>query len=943
MSLSAGTRIGPYEVQAPLGAGGMGEVYRARDAKLARDVALKILPAEFALDPDRLARFTREAQVLASLNHQNIAGIYGFEEGPAVAFAADAAMAPKEAGHCTHALVLEFVDGPTLADRIAQGPLSIDDALPIARQIADALEAAHEQGIIHRDLKPANIKVRPDGTVKVLDFGLAKLAQATGPRPQASVSALTLSPTITTPAITQVGMIMGTAAYMSPEQAKGREADKRSDIWAFGCVLFEMLTGTRTFAGDDVSDTLAAVLRADPDWNALPASTPRAIRTLLRRCLEKDRRRRLADAADARLEIEEALTSPHDEPDRGAKQPKRLWQSRPSVIAATAFVLGGLMVGLTMWLQSPRESPVVSRLTLPLGDKAFLETGNPVLAISRDGRRVVFAADRRLYLRSLTEFDARPIPGTDVPAGQVAAPVFSPDDQAIAFVSGRPATMKRISANGGTAVTICEGCGALGTMSWDGQSIVFIQAGQGVPTGFAGERASQGSHRVMRVAADGGEPQLLLTITDGLPFNLNVLPGGKAVLFGLIPAKTSAVLEGSVSDAQIVVQSLDAAHRRTVIATGSAPRYVPTGHIVYARQGVLFAKRFDPDRLEATGEEVPVIEGVRRAVFVGGTSTTSAYFDVSEAGSLVYVPGPVTIAPQYDLAVLDPKTGVQPLKLTPNAYEFPRVSPDGRWIAVGVNDQRSANIWIYDRSGANAVRRLTDMGKNRFPVWSPDGLWVAFQSDREGDPVLFRQRADGSGNAERLTKPDPGTSHVPDTWSPDGRTLLFDRVTDSERTLWALSLNDKTSARVGDIGGLAPLDATFSPNGRWLAYRSVGSEGLSVSVAPFPATGSKFLVGPGMHPVWSRDGKTLYTRRMTTGEFLATPVTSEGAFSFGVAQQLPITFVERQSASTARNHDITPDGKFIGVIAVGESQVNPSHQINLVVNWFEELKQKLPR
>jgi Tol biopolymer transport system component len=327
---------------------------------------------------------------------------------------------------------------------------------------------------------------------------------------------------------------------------------------------------------------------------------------------------------------------------------------------------------------------------------------------------------------------------------------------------------------------------------------------------------------------------------------------------------------------------------------------------------------------------------------VGGTTTSTAYFDVSDTGALVYVPGPPTTATPYGLGLLDPKTGVELLKVPTNPYEFPRVSPDGRWIAVGIANSRFANIWIYDRSGASAIRQLTFAGKNRYPLWAPDSRSIGFQSDRDGDIALFRQSADGNGNAERLTTPDKGTSHVPDSWSADGRTILFEVATGTEYTLWALSLTDRTTTRVGDYRSPTPLDATFSANGRWIAHRTVANEGPGVAVEPFPPTGSTFLIGEGIHPVWAPDGKTLFVRRMVTGEFLSTPVTTEGAFTFGTAQQLPRTFIERQSGSTARNHDITPDGKFVGVVATEESQVNPSRQINLVTNWFEELKQKLP-
>ena len=431
-----GRQLGPHRILSLLAIGGMGEVYRARDTRLNRDVAIKVLPEQLALDPDRLARLKREAQVLASLNHPNIAAIYGFEEADGV-----------------QALVLELVEGPTLADRIARGRIPLDEALPIARQIAEALEAAHEQGIIHRDLKPANIKVRDDGTVKVLDFGLAKALEPAG----VASSTASLSPTITTPAMTQTGIILGTAAYMSPEQAKGKPADKRSDLWAFGCVLYEMLTGARAFGGEDISDTVAAVLRDEPDWRALPAGTPASIRRLLRRCLEKDRRRRLADAADARLDLDEAAaesTAPIPAPIASKPVPRPVWKRATPIVAAV--LIGALAAGSVVRRFTPAVAPSVARFTLTLPEgQEYTNTGRPVVAISPDGTRIAYVANQRLYARALWEAEAEPIAGTDF-GSAILNPVFSPDGQMIAFWQIADATIKRIALVGGAAVTICR-------------------------------------------------------------------------------------------------------------------------------------------------------------------------------------------------------------------------------------------------------------------------------------------------------------------------------------------------------------------------------------------------------------------------------------------------------------------------------------------------------
>ncbi|HEX4567536.1 MAG TPA: protein kinase, partial [Vicinamibacterales bacterium] len=477
MALAPGTRVGSYEVIARIGAGGMGEVYRARDAKLNRDVALKILPDAFMLDGDRIARFRREAQVLASLSHANIAAIYGFEDSGS-----------------THALVLELVDGPTLADRIAEGPVPVDEALPIAEQIAEALEAAHEQGIIHRDLKPANIKLRGDGTVKVLDFGLAKALE-----PASAINpALTASPTITSPAMmTGVGMLLGTAAYMSPEQAKGRPADKRSDVWAFGCVLYEMLTGKRAFAGDDVVDIFAAVLRTDPDWNAIPVGVGERTRALLRRCLERDRNRRVSDASVVRFVLAEPEPSA---PAAATSPPPTPWWRRLVSMAALLVIAGGVIGTVFLSIKRSPELPVTRfRITLPDGQQFAVRS--VVVAVSPDGRRIAYAGRNgaasleprqvaQLYLRSLADADAHPIPGTNL---DVMSPFFSPDGQWIGFYSFQDSTFKKVAVGGGAPVTICHADAPFG-VTWDGEWIVF---------------ADQGAKGILRVSQDGCEPHVL--------------------------------------------------------------------------------------------------------------------------------------------------------------------------------------------------------------------------------------------------------------------------------------------------------------------------------------------------------------------------------------------------------------------------------------------------
>jgi eukaryotic-like serine/threonine-protein kinase len=512
VSLTAGMRVGPYEILTPLGAGGMGEVYRARDTKLGRDVAIKVLPEGFALDPERLARFKREAQLLASLNHPNIAAIHGLEDSTPVL-----------------ALVLELVDGPTLADRIAEGPIAWSEAMPVARQIVDAVEAAHERGIIHRDLKPANIKIRADGTVKVLDFGLAKLrageASAAGMAAAGAWTGGTHSPTLTTPAMTQLGSLLGTAAYMSPEQAKGRPADKRSDVWAFGCVLFEMLTGRRAFEGEDVSDTLAAVLRAEPDWTAFPSDTPAAVRTLIRRCHERDPRRRIADISTARFVFDEASSMSAASPAVASVTGARPTRWRNAVLATSAMIAGAaLAVAATRMLRRDAQSPIpVMRFSIAADGRI----GTPVrfASISHDGTKILYVTDR-LFVRSLSEASARPLAVTDAPSnGFIAYPIFSPDGESIVFWYGdlTKGELKKVAVNGGPVQPIASASLPFG-ISWDADGIVYSQFIPGSPTG------------ILRVSANGGKPEQLVALKPGevTPRTAAASGAERAVVHGVV-------------------------------------------------------------------------------------------------------------------------------------------------------------------------------------------------------------------------------------------------------------------------------------------------------------------------------------------------------------------------------------------------------------------------
>jgi serine/threonine-protein kinase len=899
----------------------MGEVYRARDTKLNRDVALKILPDTFSADPDRLARFRREAQVLGALNHPNIAAIHGFEDSGR-----------------THALVLEFVDGLTLADRIAKGPIALDETLPIARQIAEALEAAHEQGIVHRDLKPANIKLRADGTVKVLDFGLAKLADPVG----SGAAALSQSPTITTPAqMTGVGTLLGTAAYMSPEQAKGRPADKRSDVWAFGCVLYEMLTGKRAFEGEDVSDTLAAVLRAEPEWSGLPADTPPAVQTMVRRCLEKDRRRRIADISTARFVFDEATSmsaaSAAAAPPMGAR-PTR-WRNA-AVVTSAMIVSAALAVAATRMLRRDAQRPApVMRFSIAVDGR--IPTITRFASISPDGTKIAYVTDR-VFVRSLSEASARPLAGTDVPNGFLAYPTFSPDGQSIVFWSGdlQKAEFNKVAVDGGPVQSIASATFPLG-VSWDADGIVY---GQFNPT-------SPGTG-ILRVSPNGGTPEQLVALKPGeLATAPQLLPGQNALLFTVASGVPITAPDLAYWDkARIVVQSLSTGRRTVVVDGGSAGRYLPTGHLVYAVGTTLLAAPFDVKRQQTTGAAVPVVEHVLRPA-LGDASLGDAVFSVSDTGSLIYVAGDRLIrgAPVTMLALTNRKGEAALLKLPPAPYEHPRVSPDGKHIVYNTDDGTDAIVWTYDLAGVTSPLRITFSGRSRYPIWTPDGQRIAFQSTREGDNGIFWQRADGGGVAERLTKSTEFFRHEPEAWSPRGDVLLFAQI-GTKTSLQTLSLVDKKVALFGGVDvQSAPTSpsASFSPDGRSVAYSvGVGVTPPSVYVQPFPATGAIYqIASSALNPVWSRDGKALFF--MLSGGVLnrlnGVTVTTQPTFAFG----LPTTFeIARQSPTLTpvRNYDLLPDGRFIFLASppnqTGPPAANPSIQV--VVNWAEELKQRVP-
>jgi eukaryotic-like serine/threonine-protein kinase len=936
MTLVPGTRLGTYEILSLLGSGGMGEVYRARDTKLNRDVALKILPEVFTVDSERVARFHREAQLLASLNHPNIATIHGWEESDGI-----------------RALVLEVVEGPTLAERIAERPIPLDEALTIARQTAEALEAAHEKGVVHRDLKPANIKLTSDGKVKVLDFGLAKLldtetsaaGQSRGKSP-----GLTNSPTLTTPAMTMAGVILGTAAYMSPEQARGKAADKRVDIWAFGCVLYETLTGRRVFDADEVSDTLAFVLTKDPDWSALPASTPPAIRRLLRRCLAKDRNARLPDIGSARLEIDDAHAEPSSTNVDAGSTGLGVTRTTPSVRFVVAAIAAAALSALITWMMlrpRPVAQPVTrvlvgvapaERLLSGIQLDAPLARGRPsrtAMATSPDGRSLAFSAERdgrvQLYLRRFDQLEATGIAGTE----GASNPFFSPDGQSLGFYAA--GALKTVPLNGGPVVELCKTPLVFGA-SWGrtGQIVFARQTGG-----------------LWQVSAAGGTPSELTKLETGsgdLSHRLpQLLPDGQAVLFTV--TKTGFP---SWDDTLIAVQSLANGHRKILIEGGADARFAATGHLVYLRRGTLMAVPFDPSRLEVTGAAVGLVADVMQAANIQPTQIDSGagQFAVSESGSLVYVTGGVFPQDRWSLVWMDRTGRSEPLHLAPGAYLAPRLSPDGKRIAFN-STTGDWDLWTYDVARGIASR-LPMEGDQSVPVWTPDGSRLMFTSLLKGTRGLFWINADGSGSAQRVmtstggvttpTSDDtPRTWVSADSWTADGSAMAISY----QGGISLLPSDGKTEPRQILMSG---THAEFSPDGRWLAYRG-GEPGPGTSrvyVQPYPSLDRREQVSveSGTSPTWRRDGREMYYVENASAEgslkirMMAVPISTTPTFVAGSPRVLfegPF-----RNDGPFRGYDITPDGqRFLMVQEVPQPPTSVSQMI-LVQNWVEELKQRVP-
>ena len=879
MAFAAGARIGSYEVVAPLGAGGMGEVYRARDTRLKREVALKVLPESFASDPDRLARFAREAEVLAALNHPNIAAIYGVEDASG-----------------TPALVMELVEGQTLADRIARGPLVLDEALPIARQIVEALEAAHEQDIVHRDLKPANIKLRPDGTVKVLDFGLAKLA----PIGSASNSSVSMSPTITSPAlVTGGGVLLGTAAYMSPEQAKGHPVDRRSDIWAFGCVLFEMLSGQRAFAAEDVTDTLAAVLRDDPRWSVLPSGTPPQIVTLLRRCLQKNSRSRLPDIGVARLEIEDAATAPPSAT-HFAASPRRVPLAWAFVVAALVLALGA---GLAYVRFAPGDQRVAT-FTFAPPDGWTLEDSPRPFTVSPDGNQIAFVAldargRRALWVRALDSLDAQMLSGTD----DATTPFWSPDSRFIAFRADDK--LKKIAITGGAPTPICDVADVRGG-TWSRDGVILFASGPGL----------------QKVSEAGGISEVARTFdpSEGVPAMPQFLPDGRHFLY--------------ITYSGIHAGSLDSTEHTPIVTDPNVANFeYVDGRLIFLRDTTLMAQPFDVSRRALTGTAVPIADSVH--VFA---KQRAGRFSASENGVLVYQTGSARL--ESRLVLIDRNGKILSTVADGADYADVSLSNDETRAAVSILDprQRTRNIWVVDIARGRRTQLTFTSADDLAPVWAPDDSWIAFSSGRQGRFGLYRKAASGAGEEEELLPPDAAGSSAavgigtrnPLDVTKDGGALLYISGSTLSAELTTLSVS-KPRVPVPYLTGRAAGPGQLSPDNRWIARVARESGPPEIWVTPYRQRTGLWRVsenGGGSQPRWRGDGREIFYIGPDS-RMMAASVNGDGE-AFKVESVRSLFAVAIHGARYA--YDVTADGQRF-LVNTSVTAENTPPPLRVVLNW----------
>jgi Tol biopolymer transport system component len=892
-------QIGPYTISGELGRGGMGVVYLGHDSRLDRDVAIKSLPQHFATEPERLARFEREAKTLASLNHPNIAGIHGVEN-------VDGAMY----------LILEYVAGETLADRLDRGALSVDDAIDFCAQIAAGVEAAHEAGVIHRDLKPANIKITPEGVAKVLDFGLARTEETS-----TSGSSVSQLPTLTTPhSPTTPGAILGTAPYMSPEQARGRRVDKRSDIWSFGVLLYECLTGASPFIGETATDSIGAILHKDVDLKHLPTETPEGVRRVIARCIERDKSMRLRDIGDARIEL---LRPTAHEVQGGAA--KRLATSR---IVGIALVLVTALAGLaswSAWLAPGAPAPKVMRLRAQLSTEDFLLTqdAGSQFAISPDGAFMVFAGEKSiegtnlLYIRALDQFEATPLTGTS----NARNPFFSPDGRWIGYATSNK--LKKVSITGGASLTLCDVDNDYRGASWGDNGMIVY---------------SPNTNSGLWIVPDtGGTPEELTALDETANERSHrwpyMLPGSKAVLF------TSQVRGDSFNNTLIELYDFETGKRAVLHRGGSSPSYTPSGHIVFGRDGSLFAVPFDLDTLTVRGSPAPVLEEIQTNSGNGGTP-----YNFSETGVLMYQAGGEFIQSQAMWA--DRQGATSLLDPTPRNILSTMLSPDESRLAYQLYGIESSNfdIWVYEIK-RNVLSRLTFSNGNEMnPIWSPDGEFIVYSDSTASKPILMRKRADGSSDAERLMKTEDVVQFASD-WSSDGRYIMYQEQSqgDSGWDLVYVEIDDSDPEPILFLG--TPYDeihGVFSPDGKWVAYESDESGQGEIYVRPFPSGGGRWQISSagGIYPAWSEDGSELFF--IENGSITAVGITnSETSISIGAATRV-MPFKPKEKFFNGQYNVTQDEQRFVisQVINQNTGEQDPS-ALFFVFNWFEDLKRKL--
>jgi serine/threonine protein kinase/Tol biopolymer transport system component len=935
MALQQGTRLGAYEVISPLGVGGMGEVYRARDTRLQRDVALKILPETMARDAQRMARFEREAQVLASLNHPNIAAIYGLEETNGV-----------------RALVMELVEGETLGERIVGEGSALSDrrspmdsigaqksdprepkglpyqaTLPIAKQVAEAFEYAHERGVIHRDLKPANVKITPEGTVKVLDFGLAKvLAAQDSPATMDTADSPTLSAMAT-----QAGMILGTAAYMSPEQAKGQKVDRRADIWAFGCVMFEMLSGRKPFEGETISEVLAAVIRAEPDWRVIPDTTPPSIQHLIRRCLVKEPKERLRDIGEARIAIDETISgvgelSTLPTNSTVQREPRGLfYRALPWTVAALAVV--ALLVTLAIHWKSPSPGPVAPmELSLDISaSQQLLRADGPAIVLSPDGSRIAYVTGMRpqtqIYVRELDKSQAKPLEGV-----HGLSPFFSPDGQWIGYysVDGK---LERVSVFGGAPVVLANANSDRGaTWSEDG-TIVYS------PTITSS---------LYRVPAAGGEP-VEVTHLDAARNQIThrwpqFLPGGKTMIF------TASGDNNNFSEAAVEAASLATGEAKVLVENAYFGRYLPSGYLTYISGGKLFAARFDANNLKLTGPSLPILQNIEADLTNG-----SAQLSFSRTGTAIYLTGQ-GLSSKVTVALVDRKGNVTPLIKQPGDYFAPNFSPDGKQLAL---QQGMGNVLVYNLARKTLTPLTFSKPQCIYPVWTPDGKRITCERPSLagiGQGISWLP-SDGTGSMEALTK-GYEERQIPFSWSPDGNTLAFAQYSPNQGSwcdIWTLPLGPGGRPGKPEIHmGGSPEHAAasyyapaFSPDGRWLAYSQYVSGMPQIFVTAYPGPGGKWQVSVdgGQFPVWSRSNQELYfIGKDSTINLYAVPYHTQGSlFQPGTARLL--FHGDFRNSNPFPAYDVSPDGKHFAMLELAREVSSATTPPTVVLNWFDRVAQ----